>query len=142
MSVYADTSFLVSLYVLDANSAQAAARMKTAKLPVLFAALGELELVNALYLRLFRREASVSTIKAAQEFFVKDLEAGILERRSISEAAHETAKRLAQKHTPRLGTRTLDLLHVASALVLQSDAFYTFDRNQAKLARAEGFSLA
>ncbi len=116
--------------------------MKTAKLPVLFAALGELELVNALYLRLFRREASVSTIKAAHGFFMKDLEAGILEQRSISAATYETAKRLAQKHTPRLGTRTLDLLHVASALVLQADAFYTFDHNQAKFARAEGFSLA
>ena len=40
--------------------------------------------------------------------------------------------------TPRLGTRTLDVLHVVSALALQADTFYTFDTRQAKLAAAEG----
>lgn len=56
MTAYADTSFLVSLYVLDANSALAAARMEQAKLPILLTPLGELELTNAISLRLFRRE--------------------------------------------------------------------------------------
>ena len=46
MSGYGDTSFLVSLYVLDANSARAAAAMKHAKLPILLTAFGELELIN------------------------------------------------------------------------------------------------
>jgi predicted nucleic acid-binding protein len=45
---------------------------------------------------------------------------------------------MARRRTPQLGTRTLDLLHVASALKLQADSFYTFDRNQEKLARVEG----
>ena len=39
--------------------------------------------------------------------------------------------------TPRLGTRTLDVLHVVSALALQADAFYTFDTRQVKLAAAD-----
>jgi len=32
-------------------------------------------------------------------------------------------------------------LHVASALVLQSEAFLTFDQRQAELARAEGLKI-
>jgi predicted nucleic acid-binding protein len=33
--------------------------------------------------------------------------------------------------------RTLDIVHVASALLLKPEVFYTFDRRQSKLARAE-----
>jgi predicted nucleic acid-binding protein len=35
----------------------------------------------------------------------------------------------------------LDTLHVASALTLAADDFYTFDRDQAKLARAVGLRV-
>jgi len=45
---------------------------------------------------------------------------------------------MARRRTSQLGTRTLDVLHVSSAVKLQADMFYTFDRNQEKLARAEG----
>ena len=141
MSAYADTSFLVSLYVLDANSARAAAQMKQVALPVLLTALGEVELSNALYLRLFRNELVASKIGAAQALFAKDIEDGILELRSLSQAAYDRAKVMARKYTPRLGTRTLDILHVASALELKADAFYTFDRNQRRLAEAEGLAV-
>ena len=37
----------------------------------------------------------------------------------------------------KLGTRTLDLLHVAAALVLKPDVFSTFDKRQRKLARMQ-----
>jgi predicted nucleic acid-binding protein len=45
---------------------------------------------------------------------------------------------VARRRTPLLGIRTLDALHVSSAVKLQADMFYTFDHNQEKLARAEG----
>ena len=139
MSAYADTSFLVSLYVLDGNSARAAARLKPALQPILLTPLNEVELTNAFYLRLFRREVNPATIRAAQSLFQEDLENGIFEVRPLSLAVFERAKRLAEKHTERLGTRTLDVLHVAAALVSRADAFLTFDANQGRLAKAEGF---
>ena len=40
-----------------------------------------------------------------------------------------------------MGTRTLDVLHVASALVLSATEFYTFDRNQSRLAAMEGLRV-
>ena len=49
----------------------------------------------------------------------------------------EKALILSRRYSAKLGTRTLDLLHVAAALVLKPEVFYTFDMRQHKLARAE-----
>jgi predicted nucleic acid-binding protein len=138
LSEYADTSFLASLYVLDGNSSLAAARMKRAKLPLLMTPFGELELTNAVALRLFRKELSASQGKAAHALIRKDLEDGVLLVNAVPARAFERAKQIARRQTPRLGTRTLDVLHAASALILQAETFYTFDTRQAKLASAEG----
>ncbi len=140
MSAYADTSFLVSLYVLDANSVLAATQMKQAKLPILLTPFGELELTNAISLRLFRKELLPSRVKAAYTLLRRDIEGGILLLKPLSAAIYERAKQIARRRTPHLATRTLDVLHVASALVLLADTFYTFDRSQGKLAKVEGLT--
>ena len=141
MRIYADTSFLASLYVLDGNSQAAAARMKRAPLPLLTTPFGELELINAVALRLFRKELTASKVKAAQTMIRKDIEEGVLMVSTLPGTAFERAKRIASKQTPVFGTRTLDVLHVASALILQADTFYTFDARQTKLAVAEGLRV-
>jgi predicted nucleic acid-binding protein len=123
---------------MDGNSALAAARMKRAKLPLLITPFGELELVNAVALRLFRKEISASQLKAALALIRKDLEDGLLMVNALSASSFDRAKQIARRQTPRLGTRTLDVLHVASALILQARTFYTFDTRQSKLADAEG----
>jgi predicted nucleic acid-binding protein len=48
------------------------------------------------------------------------------------------AAELSQRHTPKLGTRSLDVLHVACALELKLRHFLTFDTLQQQLAKAEG----
>jgi predicted nucleic acid-binding protein len=48
------------------------------------------------------------------------------------------AARLSENHSPQLGTRTLDVLHVASAQSLGAVDFVSFDLRQANLARAVG----
>jgi predicted nucleic acid-binding protein len=55
--------------------------------------------------------------------------------------AIERARGLSAKHTERLGCRGFDLLHVALALELESEAFLTSDRVQAAVARAEGLEV-
>jgi predicted nucleic acid-binding protein len=45
---------------------------------------------------------------------------------------------LALQFSSALGTRTLDTLHVACALELKADRFWTFDERQARLAEAVG----
>jgi predicted nucleic acid-binding protein len=137
LTTYADTSFLVSLYTPDANSRPAAELMRTAKLPVLITPLGELELTNALRLRIFRNELSSAQVKAASTLFRKDLEAGIFTVSTMPANTYESAKRISRRHTSRLGARTLDILHVASAISLHVDTLYTFDKAQRRLAQAE-----
>ena len=59
----------------------------------------------------------------------------------ISAATFAHARRMARTQTRLLGTRALDVLHVASALALRADSFCTFDKNQARLAAALGLRI-
>ena len=56
--------------------------------------------------------------------------------------AWETSIELARRYGPALGVRTLDSLHVACALELRADKFWTFDDRQAKLAEAAGLDTS
>ena len=141
MSAYADTSFLISLYTLDANSARAAAAMKDIHDPLLLTAFGELELMNTLELRVFRREMKASQREAARSAFREDLEAGIYSIRPLITATFQMAHKIARSHTAKIGARTLDILHVASALVLEASRFYSFDKRQADLASNAGLKV-
>jgi predicted nucleic acid-binding protein len=141
LSTYADTSFLVALYTPDAHSDGAAARMQQTVPPVLLTPFNQLELVNALLLRVFRKELSAGDVEAALAMFRRDLADGLFLFMTLSEAVYGKAEQIARRRTPHLGTRTLDVLHVASALELQATTFYTFDHKQAKLAKTEGLKV-
>ena len=112
--------------------------MQRARLPLQITPLGELELMNALQLRLFRRELSPAEVKAAADLFRVDLQAGVFVLKSLSATIFDRAKKIARLRTASLGPRTLDVLHVASAVVLRADSLCTFDRHQRILAKAEG----
>jgi len=60
----------------------------------------------------------------------------------LPDQALELCAQLAQRYAARLGGRTLDTLHVASALELKAERFWTFDARQAKLALAVGLRTA
>jgi predicted nucleic acid-binding protein len=49
---------------------------------------------------------------------------------------------LARRHVPALGVRTLDSLHVACAMELRAQRFWTFDDRQARLAEAVGLDTS
>jgi hypothetical protein len=140
VSSYLDTSFLVSLYILDANSAAAARTISTAVRPFPITPFQELELLNAVELRRFRREIRRVEADAAKSAIAADLAAGLYMPAPLSGAAFAAARRLVLQHSAELGTRTLDILHVASALALKSSLFFTFDRRQQPLAAAAGLS--
>ena len=141
MSIYADASFLFSLYALDAHSSRAQELLRRAKPPLTTTDLGELEFTNALCLRLYRKELSTGDIDEAFKYFRKNVSEGILLIRPVTSAAYTKAVELARKHTPIMGARTLDILHVACAIVLGTLYLYTFDRSQSRLATAAGLRV-
>jgi predicted nucleic acid-binding protein len=138
LRVYADTSFLVSLYSPDVHSIRAVAQMARLRGALLMTQLGELELTNALELRVFRKEATETEIRRALTKFEEHARGGVFELEAVPATVYQRARQITRKHTAVLGLRTLDILHVASALLLQAERFWTFDQRQSELARAEG----
>jgi predicted nucleic acid-binding protein len=141
LKVYADTSFLVSLYSLDANSVAAAKTVKTSMGDRFVTILGELEVINAFGLRVFRKEVTAAQAQSSLSDFEKDLRDGVFQLRGLPDTVFERARQLSRHTTARLGTRTADILHVAAALELGVDYLYSFDQHQRKLARTVRLKL-
>jgi predicted nucleic acid-binding protein len=138
VSAYADTSFLFSVYVVDSNTAKALPLIRSASFPLLATPITEFELENAIYQRQIRRELTSGEIKASIGSFRNDLTNSLFDMKPFSAEMLHRASLISARQTPRFGTRALDVLHVASAIVLRAEDFYTFDQTQAKLANAEG----
>lgn len=131
-----DASFLVSSYAADGNFDSAVRTMETAEDIFLVTSFCELEVFNALELRLFRKEMSREVVDACAENFRGDLRAGVFDLRAVPESAFQRARGLSRQSTARLGTRASNLLHVACALELGASGFYSFDNQQRKLAES------
>lgn len=141
MSIYADTSFFVSLYLPDRHSTEAERRM-AAKPRIWFSPLHRAEWMHAVSQHVFRKEITTIEARRAQAELERDLGSGLWLEVAFSESIWSTCAELARRHGPRLGVRTLDSLHVAAALELGAKAFWTFDERQAKLAAAEGLQTS
>ena len=141
MSIYADTSFFVSLYLPDRHSTEADRRM-SAKPRIWFSPLHRAEWTHAVSQHVFRKEITTIEARRAQAELERDLGSGLWVAVDLPESIWSTCTELARRYAPRLGVRTLDSLHVAAALELGAKAFWTFDERQAKLAAAEGLSTS
>ena len=141
MNIYLDTSFLVSLYGADANLESAIRVMQASGGNHLVTTFGRLEVVNAFALQVFRKEASAAQAQFSLEDFERDLRSGVLQLCPLPEQALDRARELSRQTTARLGTRTVDLLHVAAALEMGADRLYSFDKRQRALARAVHLKL-
>lgn len=139
---YADPSALLKLYLNEPESrAMATWRAKlTGPLPVTHH--GRVELINGIGLAAHRRLISEAAVAAALAALDDDFEAGRYRQTDLLwRSALKRAGELSRQHTPALGTRSLDVLHVASALELGLRRFVSFDERQQKLARAVGLKV-
>jgi predicted nucleic acid-binding protein len=141
LSAYLDASFVVSLYGPDGNLQSAANAVNATASLLLVSELCEMEAANAFRLRVFRKEATPTEAQRSVESFDRDLIAGVMQRRALPRATFDRAHRLSIQQTAQLGIRGADLLHVAAALELGADAFFSFDIQQRKLATAVGLVL-
>lgn len=140
--IYADPSFLFSLYAWDENTARAQAAYRSdQRRPLFFTPWQRLEVRNAVRLashRLIRAGVTVrfqvgNILKRMEE----DLADGRLKYRELN--WNETlglAEELSATFTERLGAAAVDLWHVSAAILLRSETFWTFDSEQRQLAQA------
>ncbi|MGZ8941012.1 MAG: type II toxin-antitoxin system VapC family toxin [Limisphaerales bacterium] len=139
---YVDTSVLFSLYVPDAHSAKADAWRQANAEPIDFTGFHRLELRNALSLAVFQQRLTSAQAEATWTQVQEDLMAGVLVAKpNLWAKLVPEAEALATRHTPTIGTRSLDLLHVSAALVMGATKFCTFDVRQGKLAQLAGMQL-
>jgi|ERR1700722_5685182 len=141
MSVYADTSLLVSYYINDSNSVSAQAVIHAMTDPLPFAELHRLEMRNALALGVFRGILTAAQASAAWSDVGRDVRSGRLVPQSVNWGpVYRAAAQLAAVHSPAIGCRSLDVLHVTLAKKLNVTEFFTFDARQKSLALALGMS--
>lgn len=140
--VYVDTSIIVKLYTIEKNSKAAADKIKQYKKAIPLTPLHDLEFLNALRLKQFRSEISKEDIEKIISRFNSHEISGIYYRPQLDWAdVFITASNLSEKHTKKIGSRFLDILHVASALVIEADRFFSADAKQARLASAAGIKV-
>ena len=137
MTVYADSSFFVSCYLSDAHSHEADRRMVNAP-DVFMSPFNRSELSVAIFRQVFLKRVSLPVANQAFASVEEDCRAGIWTVIPFPSSAWEANVRLAKRFCHTLGSRTLDSLHVACALELKADRFWTFDDRQARLAEASG----
>jgi len=100
------------------------------------------ECFHAFAQQVYFGKITASVAERLYDQFSRDCAAKIWQEGPVPERAFERSADLARRHGPQLGVRTLDSLHVACALELKAERFWTFDERQAKMARAEGLRVS
>jgi predicted nucleic acid-binding protein len=142
MVAFADTGFVASLYLKESTSAPARAAIQAAPVVLPLTPLAALELHNAFNRAVQRQRITAAQRDALWQDVEADIASGFLVLTPVSsDELHHKARQLSDRYTPTLGTRSLDLLHVAAALVLEAKVFFSFDDRQRKAAASEGLKV-
>jgi len=90
----------------------------------------------------FQQRLTPAESLAAWQEVQQDLASGALvSKPNLWGEVVREAEALAEQHTPTVGCRSLDILHVAAALVLGATEFCTLDSRQGKLAERVGLHV-
>ena len=153
MKPYADSNFFTKFYLVLPDSELASKLMAIAAegdtLPLPITWLHRLEVVNALQLQVFsgrmhgQSRITPEQASIAQASFRHDLGRSDFLRSAL--LSHDQVlnkfEDISLRHTARHGFRTYDIVHVASALLLECDTFWSFDKKAARLAKLEGLKV-
>ena len=150
MTAYCDTNFYVRLLIEGEATAIATRKLESIRSagapPILVTWLVQLELANALpqiaFLARqgaaprFSRESAAVALARFDDFLAEGIHFAFhaLPVGDLTRVARE----LSSRHTAQHGFRAYDVAHVASALLLKCDTFWSFDAKASKLAKLEG----
>ena len=142
MDAYFDSAIIVKLYVQETTSPDAIRLVGAYVAPYALTQWQALEVKNAIRLKAFRAEITATEMHRSIAAFEQDIATDRWERPAYSVAAVEQkAEELSNGHSAILGCRTLDIIHVAAALVLGAKEFVTFDARQGALAKQAGLMV-
>ena len=148
MKPYSDTNFFTRSYLGLPGSEIVEFHFDLAKStgPMPVSWLHRLEFANSLELLVFETRKggqyriSPESAAAAHALFEEHLQKGkiihevILPYLTVTERCHQ----IILRHTAKHGFRTYDCLHVAAALTLKCDTFWSLDKGALQLAKLEG----
>lgn len=139
---YVDTSVLVAVYAFEDAAEEASRLLSGLSHAVPLNAFLSLEMRNAI-----RRKVPTgkATRQQTDEMFLRlerSVREGALKYQEVDfRRVFYRAEDLSERFTRKLNTRAFDVLHVAVAFETGCDAFLTFDKDQAKLAKAAGLLI-
>ncbi len=139
--LYLDTSAFLKLYVREEGSEVVQEIVASQFDPLPVWEILEMELHNAIQLKVFRDELTESEATRQQSLFQQRKTRGFYFVPEISRAELMAEFRRLSAHTPHLGCRTMDILHVACGCLLKPDRFLSFDTRQNELAKAAGLPV-
>jgi predicted nucleic acid-binding protein len=139
--LYLDTSAFLKLYIKEEGSewVQEQIMNQDRALPVW--ELQEAELTNALRLKVFWNEISAEQAEEQLAQFASRKRRGLYVFPNLNRASMLEHFRKLSRVSMELGTRTLDVMHVACACELQARLFLSFDMRQLRLAQRAGLSI-
>jgi len=140
--IYADTSFLVAIYLPEEGSKRVVKWMESARVSLPFTPLHRHEFRTGARQRVFRREMTAEKLKEAFAEMELDLDQDILRHQPIPWTdAFREAERFSISRGTELALRSLDLLHVGIALALKAEHFLTLDSRQEAVAQEAGLKV-
>jgi predicted nucleic acid-binding protein len=102
----------------------------------------ELEFTNAIQLKQFRSEITGDETLVITTRFREHENKGIFYRPQLDwSELFNYAVDLSKKHTAMIGARSLDILHIASALSIKAEKFLTVDGRQTEVAKLAGLTI-
>ena len=140
--IYLDTSVIIKLYIKEVFSSEVSKWLRENNEAIPITNFHYLEFINAINLKQFRNEMTIDEAGLIISKFNKHEMKGIFYRPLIDwPDIFKYALDLSRNHTTNIGSRSLDILHVALALSIKADRFLTFDEKQSKLAHLAGLKI-
>jgi predicted nucleic acid-binding protein len=133
---YLDTSFLIKLYVTEPDSGDAVSWFRRNVGEVFISSLTDLEVAAALY-----RKLPAARAAEAHKIFLEDRVLGVYRKVNIDETVFEDAGALVVRCADTFRLRSLDAIHLASALHTSAAEFATYDARLAGAAMFMGLKV-
>lgn len=142
MKTYYDTGILLKLYLNEADSTPVRQFVVEEGRALLVHAFHQAEMISAIQLKVFRQDCSRVQARSTLEHIESDRRENVLIETTIDwNQAWPMCFELSRNYSQFTGCRTLDTLHLACALITESEQFVTSDERQIRMAKKVGLKV-